>query len=183
MLRRQTDTLQHLTHISTRQTTPLGRFTLTWDWQWWQSPWWGRGPGLWRDRRRTIMTLATQQQHHHHNHHHLRCTCEEGEASEDGQSLALRLRAVRRQAEPDHQGQGAEGRQQPPLLVRAENTDVRLLQHRGTRSSPSVSRYQITQRKHGDCYETDSVTKQNSEPWCWPQLRHMQILRLSGFLT
>lgn len=35
--------------------------------------------------------------------------CEEGEAGQDGQSLALSLRAVGRHAEPHHHGQGAEG--------------------------------------------------------------------------
>lgn len=44
-------------------------------------------------------------------------TCEEGEAGQDGQSLPLRLGAVRRHAEPGDHRQGAEGRQETPLTT------------------------------------------------------------------
>lgn len=126
------DKPEHVLPTITRH-PPHCRFTpppLTWGWQRWQSPVWGRGPDLGRDRGRQTQLLmkhkVTHQQDYHHHHHH--STCEEGKPCQDRQSLPLRLRVVWRHGEPHHHRQRAERRQQPALR-RTEDEDVMILKH------------------------------------------------------
>lgn len=73
-------------------------------------------------------------------------TCEEGKPGQDGQSLPLRFRAMRRHGKPEHHCQGAEPWQQPALTARRttdENTHNRTAHETDTCWPPDQKLIQI----------------------------------------
>ena len=115
-------------------------------WYWWQSPVRVRGRRLQRDRKTNtdpwvhyrlltwpwvtdVGSASTYNNNCFICSELLQFTCEEGESSEDGQSLLLCLGVVWRHGEPEHHSQRAEHGQQAALKTQTQSKQGKDTKH------------------------------------------------------